>query len=209
MTAERVFFLLVAVSSLLLVAGVVEYQQSQQAELSLVERCTETGGEWLYKSDDQICILPSGEWLTYSLSDDEFVPRVKPGQSVLGTASVSAATTCTVPPEFSDYQTTQSFNGRAQVDFFTNEAALHYRTAITKDVARGVNFAGKYVGATWGCGEGCVGSAIVNGETGKILSYGMMASGYEFDIDSRLLVTGDGSVYQVVGDELSQICDLN
>lgn len=50
--------------------------------------------------------------------------------------------------------------------------AKNFKTAINEAVAAGPNFAGKYAVAQWGCGSNCQGHAIVNVETGKIITFG-------------------------------------
>lgn len=69
----------------------------------------------------------------------------------------------------------EMYKGRiASVDFSSWPEARKYKTAIEKDVARGVNFAGSYIVATWGCGTKrtpCVGHAVIDAQTGKILLY--------------------------------------
>ncbi len=69
----------------------------------------------------------------------------------------------------------EQYEGRiASVNFSSWPEATKYRSAIEKDVARGVNFAGSYVVATWGCGtnrSSCVGHAVVDAQSGDILLY--------------------------------------
>ncbi len=178
-------------------AGLMSSSQQRGGSESLAERCSELGGEWLYRSAELLCYLPDGNKLTYSSAENGFIPYVGERQP---TGS------CSSTPSFNDYQTSQSFNGRAKVDFSTNKAARQYRTAITKDVATGVNFAGKYVLSIWGCGDNCQGSAVINAETGKILSYGLTSTGYEFGVASRLLATGKMGYFVVEDDAFKQIC---
>ena len=194
----------------LMVAGFIYDDQPKRGPTPLSERCSELGGEWLYKSADLLCMMPDGSKLSYSASTDTFVPYSGSGGVVAvaqaSTGERQAADDCTLTPSFDEYQANQSFAGRAQVDFSTNEAATHHRTAITKDVAAGVNFAGKYVVSTWGCGEGCKGSAVINAESGKILSYGLQSSSFTFDQNSNLLDAKREGYYVVESDSLKQLC---
>lgn len=206
MTAKGLGMSLVVFGLVLLAAGFLYGQRPPSATLSLVERCVELGGEWLYNSNDKICTLPSGEWLAYSLSADDFLPRGAGEQAAPEVLAVSDE--CSARLSFADFSTEDSYSGRAQVDFSTNDEAKHYRTAISKDVARGVNFAGQYVLSMWGCGDGCVGSAVINAESGKILSYGLTSAGYEFELGSRLLDVEGQGYYVVEGDELIKRCNL-
>jgi hypothetical protein len=214
MMTRNTFLSALAVALMLVAVGYTYSQRPQAPTPSLVQRCTDLGGEWLYNSDDKICTFPNGEWLAYSLSQDKFVPRdqLKRGlPQVLAasedTALVPEVHTCAELLEAEAYSVEEAFDGSPQVDFSTYEAARHYRTAISQDVARGVNFAGRYVVSTWGCGQGCVGSAVVNAETGKILSYGLISSGYIFEVNSRLLDAEREGYYVVEGDELVKICE--
>jgi hypothetical protein len=210
MTQQQIVTGVVGFGVVLLIAGFIYDDQPKRGPQPLAERCSELGGEWIYKSADLLCLMPDGNKLSYSAAEDGFIPYTGSG----GVVAVAQASTgerqpvgsCSSTPSFDDYQTNQSFNGRAKVDFSTNEAATHYRTAITKDVTRGVNFAGKYVVSTWGCGEGCQGSAVINGETGKILSYGMTSTGYEFDVNSRLLDAEKEGYFVVEDDSLKELC---
>ena len=191
-------------------AGLMSSSQQRGGSESLAERCSELGGEWLYRSAELLCYLPDGNKLAYSAAEDGFIAYT--GKVAMIAVAEAAADesqpvgSCSPTPSFDDYHTDQSFNGRAKVDFSTNQAARHYRTAITKDVATGVNFAGKYVMSIWGCGDNCQGSAVINAETGKILSYGMTSTGYEFVVDSWLLDAGQMGYFVVEDDAFKQIC---
>jgi hypothetical protein len=213
---SRNFVLSSLAVALMLLAFGYGYTQSQRPSTpSLAERCTELGGEWLYNSHEKICTMPDGEWLAYSLSKDAFVPQ---SELELGLPEVLAASdevaasdsvrSCDEPLEFSAYPVAEEevFSGLPAVDFLTNDAARYYHTAISKDVSRGANFAGKYVVSTWGCGSGCVGSAVVNAESGKILNYGLTSTGYDFSVDSRLLDAHNEGYYVVEDDVLKQVC---
>ncbi len=50
--------------------------------------------------------------------------------------------------------------------------AANFKSAINEAVAAGPNFAGKYAVAQWSCGSNCQGHAIVNVESGKIITFG-------------------------------------
>jgi hypothetical protein len=114
---------------------------------------------------------------------------------------------CDHTPTFEEYPAQSTYTGPlAQVNFATNEAAEHYRTAIRKDMTQ-VNFGGEYVFSYWGCGEGCKGSAIVNAASGTIVTYGLKAASYAFQSDSRLLIANDKEYYVVEDDVFKQICE--
>lgn len=76
-----------------------------------------------------------------------------------------------------------------KVDFSTCPQAKEFQTRITETVQEGVNFAGKYAYAEWGCGTNCGAGAIIDIETGEIVEYGLMNThGVEYKKNSRLLV---------------------
>jgi hypothetical protein len=80
----------------------------------------------------------------------------------------------------------------APVDFVgTNlKQADNFKAAITEAVAKGPNFAGKYVVAQWGCGTGCQGHAVVNVESGKIIAFGPETrAGVGVSLESPIMIT--------------------
>jgi len=210
MTQQQILNSVIMFGVVLMVAGFIYDDQPKRGPTPLSERCSELGGEWLYKSADLLCLMPDGSKLSYSAASDDFVPYQGSG----GVVAVAQASTgeqrladdCNPAPSFDDYQANQSFAGRANVDFSTNEAATHHRTAITKDIAAGVNFSGKYVVSTWGCGDGCKGSAVINAESGKILSYGLESTNFTFKRESGLLDAKREGYYVIEDDALKLLC---
>ena len=96
----------------------------------------------------------------------------------------------------------------------TTRLAKKYKTVITADSAKPVNFAGHYRVATWGCGTDCRGFAIINKQTGAVYTLpgledvaGVMGNEEDrlaFKADSRLFVitgikndTAEGKFYYV------------
>jgi hypothetical protein len=113
---------------------------------------------------------------------------------------MSSTASCT-DGSFEDYPAQETYRGRVHApDFSSWPDAATYRTAITKDVARGVNFAGAYIVSTWGMpavdDHRHIGFAIVDGRNGTILTYGQTEV---YDVDFRsessllLLESGKGS----------------
>lgn len=77
---------------------------------------------------------------------------------------------------------TKKFDGILKpVDFSTNKDASQYKTVISEAVAKGANFAGHFTLATWGCGTDCVGYAVVDTETGKIIAYSGANGNYHLE----------------------------
>lgn len=54
------------------------------------------------------------------------------------------------------------------IDFSSNKAAKSYRTRLTEALKSGVNFAGHYIVAAWGCGANCLQVAIIDARSGQV-----------------------------------------
>lgn len=95
-------------------------------------------------------------------------------------------------PKFEDFPATEfSSNKNIVADINSDPIGRVYRSAIRGDVEYfGINFAGKYSIADWGCGSGCQDGVIVDADTGHIyrLPGIPMTNGYDARKDSRLLV---------------------
>ncbi len=94
-------------------------------------------------------------------------------------------------PKFEDFPATEfSDNKNIVVDVNSDPIGKIYSTAIRYSVKyNGINFAGKYSIADWGCGSGCQDGVIVDADTGHIyLLPEIMVNGYESRKGSRLLV---------------------
>src|SRR5215831_16185240 len=72
-------------------------------------------------------------------------------------------------PAFNEYLSTVE-NARAKaINFKNDQAARTMRTRLKEALAGGVNFAGHYIVAGWGCGTGCISGAIIDARTGTVL----------------------------------------
>ena len=71
-------------------------------------------------------------------------------------------------PEFKDYSIAKMFSGTAHPAILATPLDRKYRMAIRESVSKGVNFAGHFVVADWGCGTGCRQFVVVDAETGII-----------------------------------------
>lgn len=94
-------------------------------------------------------------------------------------------------PKFEDYPAMEFSNKKhIVVDLNSDPIGRLYRTAIRYSVERvGINFAGKYSIAEWGCGSPCQDGVIVDADTGDIYPLpGLMMGGLEARKDSRLLI---------------------
>ncbi len=95
-------------------------------------------------------------------------------------------------PKFEDFPATEFFsNKKIVVDINSDPIGRTYRSAIRSDIESfGINFAGKYSIAEWGCGSGCQDGVIVDADSGRIyrLPGVPMVNGHEARKDSRLFV---------------------
>lgn len=103
-------------------------------------------------------------------------------------------------PKFTQYKVPVEKSRITKIDFKKNPDARTYRTRLSEALGRGVNFAGRYVVAGWGCGTGCTNAAIIDTRTGKIFwpeefynvdaSYGDGYSDIQLDFrkNSRMLI---------------------
>lgn len=74
-------------------------------------------------------------------------------------------------PRFEDYPAGPVYRGRvAPLVESSSPTARTYRTATREDMAGGINFAGHYVIATFGCGTECVSGHIVDARTGRSIA---------------------------------------
>lgn len=68
--------------------------------------------------------------------------------------------------------------------------AVKYRTQLDAAVADGVDFAGKYAIAQWGCGTRCQEHAMIDVETGDIVAFGLPSeAGISVSAQHAVLVT--------------------
>lgn len=156
---------------------------------TLEQRCAARGGEWLHGSKEPICISREGLWYVFNTDVDDFI--VEGDAGVSHDPQVLAADGEICGGVFADYPVEEMYDEKlAAVDFSSWPDATRYRTAINKDLRGGVNFAGSYVVASWGCPNfsGCEGYAVISGETGKIISFGDISYGHpRYLADSALL----------------------
>ncbi|HEX8297761.1 MAG TPA: hypothetical protein VF594_01260 [Rubricoccaceae bacterium] len=92
-------------------------------------------------------------------------------------------------PRFEDYPAGPAYRGRvAPLVLSSSATARTYRTMTRQAMAEGVNFAGHYVVATWGCGTECMGGVIVDARTGRAVADLPGFSPFTtFRLDSRLI----------------------
>lgn len=105
-------------------------------------------------------------------------------------------------PSFRQYSSKIEKAKTKAIDFSSHKRARTFRTNLTNALKDGVNFAGHYVLATWGCGTNCSDSGIIDARNGRVyfpkelggIGIGFCEIDYEnveplaFKPDSRLLV---------------------
>ena len=104
-------------------------------------------------------------------------------------------------PTFEQFKVDGKFTGKPAAPILRTKLQRQFRTVIRDAAASGVNFAGQYALAEWGCGAGCVSMAVVDCKTGKTFDGPFNLLGYdlanlyeggeeqlEFHVDSRLVI---------------------
>ena len=77
----------------------------------------------------------------------------------------------------------------ADLDLKSNRVAFGFRTRLQEGYqAKKANFAGHYTFVDWGCGSACQSSLLIDRRTGRIYDSPTASLGYEFRIDSRMLI---------------------
>ncbi len=71
-------------------------------------------------------------------------------------------------PPFDDYKVAFWQRKPKAVDLSSHKEARMFRTRLKEANAGGVNFAGHYIFARWGCGSGCIYGAIIDAKTGRV-----------------------------------------
>ncbi|MDT4969593.1 MAG: hypothetical protein QOJ64_4330 [Acidobacteriota bacterium] len=72
------------------------------------------------------------------------------------------------PPTFADFPARVTKATARQINFSSHPKARQFRTQLRESLSEVVDFAGRYIVATWGCGTDCEQSAIIDGKTGNV-----------------------------------------
>lgn len=105
-------------------------------------------------------------------------------------------------PTFKQYAVKVEKAKAKKINFASHKRAKTFRTNLSNALKEGVNFAGHYVLASWGCGTNCGDHGIIDARTGNVyfpeelegIGIGFCEIDYEniepvaFKPDSRLLV---------------------
>jgi hypothetical protein len=69
---------------------------------------------------------------------------------------------------FEDFRVSETFKGKTASVKVSSSRARMFRTMLRTNAEEGVNFAGHYIVATWGCGSDCHSLAIIDARTGNV-----------------------------------------
>jgi len=116
---------------------------------------------------------------------------------LLGAFGLSAVAQRHVPT-FAEYSVKSEKVRAKDISFKQNPNARRFRTALRDSLREGVNFAGHYVVASWGCGTACLTTAIIDARTGIVFwPRDISAINAYFDdpiqykVNSRLLILSE------------------
>ena len=119
---------------------------------------------------------------------------------LIGSVSILCFGQVKKAPTFGAYPAKAEPARTNSVDFRRSPGAEAFRTRLRNALKSGVNFAGHYVIAAWGCGTGCVSGAVIDARNGRVYfpkEFNAFAVGYdqdeyktpmEYRKNSRLLV---------------------
>ncbi|MGA7795926.1 MAG: hypothetical protein WCA19_23075 [Candidatus Acidiferrales bacterium] len=99
-------------------------------------------------------------------------------------------------PSFGSYPARpQEVPSSIKLDLRSNPIAKKYRTVLRQEIAKGPNYAGHYRVAVWGCGISCAMFAVVNLETGTVISAREIATVLGTHLDADEFLSGTRSDY--------------
>lgn len=74
------------------------------------------------------------------------------------------------------------------IDYSSHKSAPKLKTKLSTALGKKANFAGKYVAVHFGCGANCHAFAFINITNGKVYFGPSAALGYEYTLNSNLLI---------------------
>lgn len=93
------------------------------------------------------------------------------------------------PIQYDNFRVDTFTGKRADINYSSNRTARQFRSAINWSMDKfGMNFAGHYNVARWGCGTSCINGAMTDLKTGHVYDLPPASLDYEFQTNSRLLV---------------------
>ncbi|GEO06899.1 hypothetical protein AAE02nite_45630 [Adhaeribacter aerolatus] len=96
--------------------------------------------------------------------------------------------------KFEAFAVKDKYQGQAApLDLVSHEDARLYRKTLTRGLATGSNFAGKYTLVSIDCGSPCLNNYIIETQTGKVVDKVQSNAGISYRPDSRLLLVNPPS----------------
>lgn len=104
-------------------------------------------------------------------------------------------------PRFEGYAVRENYKGKVASVKLTSSSARMYRTMLRQNAKQGVNFAGQFILATWGCGSDCHSFAIIDAKTGAVYFSPLISfvGGQRFQEEDRLQFRRNSRLLIVAG----------
>jgi hypothetical protein len=104
-------------------------------------------------------------------------------------------------PRFQDYAVKGIYKGKTASVKLAGSSARMFRTMLRENAKGGVNFAGHYILATWGCGADCHSFAIIDAKTGSVYFSPAISfvGGQMYQDENRLQFRKNSSLLIVAG----------
>lgn len=88
-------------------------------------------------------------------------------------------------PDFSLYHVAaEIYKGKPARPRIRTPYQKQFRTCIRESMDQGVNFAGHYIVATWGCGSGCMQFAVTDAISGRVYDPPMKSVAFHYGPDA-------------------------
>jgi hypothetical protein len=104
-------------------------------------------------------------------------------------------------PRFEEFRVSEMFKRKTASVKLASPQARMFRTMLRVNAKEGVNFAGHYIVATWGCGSDCHSLAIIDARTGNVYFTPSLLSviGQRYQEEDRLQFRKDSRLLIVAG----------
>ncbi|MGO3742393.1 hypothetical protein, partial [Kerstersia sp.] len=141
-----------------------------QTQASVQSSSNPSGSKWLLGIIAVIGVLiwlASHSYDTGTSTSPVYSPSKQASNFVQDEASKKSS--ALEPPKFNNYLSEIYDGPRASVNL-VSDFDKNFRTRIRNTQSQPVNFAGKYVLSTWGCGTFCLMGVAVSSQTGRVVS---------------------------------------
>lgn len=124
-------------------------------------------------------LVPSSELTASNIGAFSFFPRMMRKLRLMKRiiaccllllgASVSTQAQKSAVPSFGQYPAKVERVTAKVIDFKNSPGASGFRTRLSAALREGkITFAGRFILTGWGCGTGCISTAIIDGHTGRV-----------------------------------------